>query len=175
MKKNRALRRAWFLFEPGCLILCWENSLFPETLHLFPSHQEISEANQTLSAASLLVIMLPLPIQRSLPRRHFLIMVVSGISIFGNSSNEFRSFFCQLFSSSQRCFPIIKKIFIICWYHGHQGCISCGTCSYPELTEDHVLTSAYVKIFRTVTRNAVNKGVWRKKRLFLTSLKQICN
>ena len=42
---------------------------------------------------------------------------------------------------------------------GRQGCISCGTCSYPELTEDHVLTSAYVKIFRTVTRNAVNKGV----------------
>ena len=47
-------------------------------------------------------------------------------------------------------------------YEG-QGCISCGTCSYPKLTEDHVLTSAYVKIFRTVTRNAVNKGVWRKK------------
>ena len=43
-----------------------------------------------------------------------------------------------------------------------QGCISCGTCSYPKLTEDHVLTSAYVKIFRTVTRNAVNRGVWRK-------------
>ena len=40
-----------------------------------------------------------------------------------------------------------------------QGCISCGTCSYPKLTEDHVLTSAYVKIFRTVTRNAINKGV----------------
>ena len=40
-----------------------------------------------------------------------------------------------------------------------QGCISCGPCSYPELTEDHVLTSAYDKIFRTVTRNAVNKSV----------------
>ena len=40
----------------------------------------------------------------------------------------------------------------------HQGCISCGTCSYPELTEDHVLTSACVKIFRIVTRNAVNKS-----------------
>ena len=39
-----------------------------------------------------------------------------------------------------------------------QGCISCGTCSYPELTEDHVLTSAYVKIFRIVTRNAANKS-----------------
>ena len=40
-----------------------------------------------------------------------------------------------------------------------QGCISCGTCSYPELTEDHVLKSVYVKIFRAVTRNAVNKSV----------------
>ena len=40
-----------------------------------------------------------------------------------------------------------------------QGCISCGMCSYPELTKDHVLTSAYVNIFRTVTRNAVNKSV----------------
>ena len=40
-----------------------------------------------------------------------------------------------------------------------QGCISCGTCSYPELTEDHVLTNAYVKFFRIVTRNAVNKIV----------------
>ena len=36
-------------------------------------------------------------------------------------------------------------------------------CSYPELTKDHVLTSAYVKIFRIVTRNAVNKSFWRKK------------
>ena len=50
--------------------------------------------------------------------------------------------------------------------HNDQGCISCLTCSYPELTEDHVLTSAYVKIFRTVTRNAVNKSVWRKKDCF---------
>ena len=42
-----------------------------------------------------------------------------------------------------------------------QGCIFRLTCSYPELTEDHVLTSAYthVKNFRTVTRNAVNKSV----------------
>ena len=47
-----------------------------------------------------------------------------------------------------------------------QGCIFCLTCSYPELTEDHVLTSAYVKFFRTVTRNAVNKSVWRKKDCF---------
>ena len=42
---------------------------------------------------------------------------------------------------------------------GLQGCIFRVTCSYPELTEDHVLTSACVKIFRTVTRNAVNKSV----------------
>ena len=41
----------------------------------------------------------------------------------------------------------------------HQGCIFRLPCSHPELTEDHVLTSAYVKFFRTVTRNAVNKGV----------------
>ena len=43
-----------------------------------------------------------------------------------------------------------------------QGCIFRLTCSHHELTRDHVLTSAYVKIFRTVTRNAVNRGVWRK-------------
>ena len=47
-----------------------------------------------------------------------------------------------------------------------QGCSFCLTCSYPELTEDHVLTSAYVKLFRTVTRNAINKSVWRKKDCF---------
>ena len=40
-----------------------------------------------------------------------------------------------------------------------QGSIFRLTCSHPELTEDHVLTSAYVKLFRTVTRNAVNKSV----------------
>ena len=51
-----------------------------------------------------------------------------------------------------------------CLAHTHmQGCIFRLTCSHPELTEDHLLTSAYVKIFRTVTRNAVNKSVWRKK------------
>ena len=40
-----------------------------------------------------------------------------------------------------------------------QGCIFRLTSSHPELTKDHVLTSAYVKIFRTVMRNAVNEGV----------------
>ena len=30
----------------------------------------------------------------------------------------------------------------ICTLHLEQGCISCGPCSYPELTEDHVLPSA---------------------------------
>ena len=33
------------------------------------------------------------------------------------------------------------------------------TCSHPELTKDHVLTSAFVRIFR----NAINKSIWRKK------------
>ena len=45
----------------------------------------------------------------------------------------------------------------------YQGCINRGTCSHPELTHDCVLTSAYVIIFWTVARNAVNKSVWRKK------------
>ena len=53
---------------------------------------------------------------------------------------------------------IIYSASIICITY-IQGFIFCLTCSYPELTEDHVLTSAYVKIFRTVTRNAVNKSV----------------
>ena len=44
-----------------------------------------------------------------------------------------------------------------------QRCIFRLTCSHPEQNKDHVLTSAYVEIFRTVTRNAVNKSVWRKK------------
>ena len=44
-----------------------------------------------------------------------------------------------------------------------QGSIFRLTCSFPELTKDHVLTSAYVKIFRSVTRNAVNNSAWRKK------------
>ena len=52
----------------------------------------------------------------------------------------------------------------------NQGYIFRLRCSHPELTEDHVLTSAYVKMFRTVTRNAVNKIVWRKKDCFLLPL-----
>ena len=52
----------------------------------------------------------------------------------------------------------IKFICVDLYSTSQQGCISCVTCSYPELTEDHVLTSAYVKIFRIVTRNAVNKS-----------------
>ena len=66
-----------------------------------------------------------------------------------------------------KCFLIHNfAIFIFITHHLLQGCIFRLTCSYPELTEDHVLTSAYVKIFRTVTRNAVNKCVWRKKDCF---------
>ena len=45
----------------------------------------------------------------------------------------------------------------------YQGCINRRTCSHPELTQDQVLTSAYVIIFCTVATNAVNKSVWRKK------------
>jgi len=52
----------------------------------------------------------------------------------------------------------ISAVIVSTKYPPVQGCISCGTRSYPELTEDHVLTSAYVKIFRIVTRNAVNKS-----------------
>ena len=44
-----------------------------------------------------------------------------------------------------------------------QGCIFRLTCFHAELTKDRVLTSAHVKNFRTVTRNAMNKRVWRKK------------
>ena len=44
-----------------------------------------------------------------------------------------------------------------------QGWIFRLTCSHPELTKNHVLTSAFVEIFRIVTRNAINKSVWRKK------------
>ena len=40
-----------------------------------------------------------------------------------------------------------------------QGCIFRLTCSHPELTKDQVLTGAYLKISRTVTRNAGNKSV----------------
>ena len=43
--------------------------------------------------------------------------------------------------------------------HNQPGCIFRLTCSHPELTKDHVLTSVYVNFFRTVTRNAVNKSV----------------
>ena len=52
------------------------------------------------------------------------------------------------------------------WIPCYQGCIFRLTCSHRELTKDHVLRSVYVKIFRTVTRNAVNKSVWRKKDCF---------
>ena len=47
-----------------------------------------------------------------------------------------------------------------------QGCIFRLTCSHRELTTDHVLISAYINFFRTVTRNSVNKSVWRKRDCF---------
>ena len=40
-----------------------------------------------------------------------------------------------------------------------QGCIFRLTCSHRELTKDPLLTSVYVKISRTVTRNSINKSV----------------
>ena len=61
---------------------------------------------------------------------------------------------------------LTRSLHLLC----EQGCIFRLMCSYPELTVDHVLTSAYVKIFRTITRNAVNKSVWRKKYCFWHSL-----
>ena len=38
-----------------------------------------------------------------------------------------------------------------------QGCIFRLTCSHAELTKDYVLTSAYVKFFRTAMRNTIPK------------------
>ena len=55
------------------------------------------------------------------------------------------------------------RLSLSCHVGQPQGFIFRLTCSDSELTKDHVLTSASVKIFRTVTRNAVNKSVWRKK------------
>ena len=51
-----------------------------------------------------------------------------------------------------------------------QGNINRETCSSPEPTQDHVLTSAYVKHFCTVATNAVNIECLREKKLSLTSL-----
>ena len=52
----------------------------------------------------------------------------------------------------------------------NQGCVFRLTCSHPELNEDHVLTSAYVKSFRTVTRNAVNKSVGEHENISMFSM-----
>ena len=100
------------------------------------------------------------------------------------SSECFYSIFLLATVSSIFTFPLVqttptgcKGVFLITWSNLKkqlwqiyvQGCIFRLTCSHSELIKDHVLSSAYIKIFRTVTRNAVNKSVWRKKRLFLTS------
>ena len=55
------------------------------------------------------------------------------------------------------------RLSLSCHVGQPQGCIYRLTCSHSELTKDHVLTSAHVKIFRTVTLNAVNKNVCKKK------------
>ena len=54
------------------------------------------------------------------------------------------------------------RLSLSCHVGQPQGCIFRLTCSHSELTKDHVLTSAYVKIFRTVTRNAVNMYVGKR-------------
>ena len=66
--------------------------------------------------------------------------------------------FCPLLRG---VYSLVQKV-VLCVWRG-QGCIFRLTCSYHELIEDHVLTSAYVKFFRTVTRNAVNKSFEGKK------------
>ena len=88
-----------------------------------------------------------------------------------NGSNKARSLpllVSQSLSPRYKTWPRCDPGMWRCWVHANspsllQGCIFRLTCSYPELTEDHVLTSAYVKFFRTVTINAVNKSAWRKK------------
>ena len=67
--------------------------------------------------------------------------------------------FSLKFPASPNDFSHSEQVWVFSPLRVNKGCIFRLTCSYPELTEDHVLTSAYVKIFRTVTRNAVNKSV----------------
>ena len=64
----------------------------------------------------------------------------------------------QVQGESQSLPGSLLRLHLLVCFTPLQGYISCGTCSYPELTEDHVLTSAYVKIFRIVRRNAINKS-----------------
>ena len=70
------------------------------------------------------------------------------------------------FKSIRLVTNVINSIWLsrydLLWPLINQGCIFRLTCSYPELTKDHVLTSAYVNIFWTVTKNAVTKSAWRK-------------
>ena len=58
-----------------------------------------------------------------------------------------------------------------------QGYINRGTCSHPELTPCHVLTSAHEVIFWAIAGNAINKSVWRKRTVldFPSTLQQTCN
>ena len=56
------------------------------------------------------------------------------------STNAFMSIY-EKYENFPIQYPFLN-IFKTKSYKG-QGCISCGTCSYPKLTEDHVLTSAY--------------------------------
>ena len=47
---------------------------------------------------------------------------------------------------------IDAETFLVSWSVDHQGCIFRLRCSYPELTEDHVLTSAYMLKFLEPSR-----------------------
>ena len=73
-------------------------------------------------------------------------MVVETYHIIGGTVEFARSVFDSLLNAKFGKYP-------------DQGCIFRLTCSHRELTKDYVLTSAYVKIFRTVMKNAVNRGV----------------
>ena len=72
---------------------------------------------------------------------------------------------CHGIRLSLNCIPATRQTIVTTGHQPHTipRAHSCMTCSHPELTEDHVLTSAYVKIFRIVTRNAVKRSFWRKK------------
>ena len=92
---------------------------------------------------------------------------VGWFRVFGCSSSRGASALPQitilaltsLFKTDISLHPLEQQ----CMQTNKQGCINRGTCSHPELTQDQVLTSAYVIIFCTVATNAVNKSVWRKK------------
>ena len=86
--------------------------------------------------------------------------VSSGAAMIITRLAHYRNIYHQQFTIAASIIPMSQLTIARCVPNKRQqGCISCGTCSYPKLTEDHVLTSAYVKIFKTVTRNSIDKNV----------------